>query len=123
MCLGSSKEDDYNIPLELGRLLLVFHKDYNLKATAFQLILVDEPSLFLPFAFVSFLPSAATTLVDSCCPFSLVYGFHQSGNLAGLFFFLVLLVDLRRMVLGLGSDVGGFSRDHIRARCSITVGD
>jgi hypothetical protein len=27
------------------------------------------------------------------------------------------------MVLGLGSDVGGATRDHFRARCSITVSD
>lgn len=122
MSLGKSKEDGLNIPLELGRLLLVSHRDCNLKATAFQRVLVDVPSLFLTFVFVSFPQFATTSLVDSCFSFSLVYGFPQSGNLVGLFFSLVCLddlSDLRRMVCCLGTDAGGAGSGRIKAHYGI----
>lgn len=107
----------------MGHLLLVFHKDCNLTATAFPPVLVAAPSIFLPSIFVSFLPFATANPIDRCCPFSLVYEPPQSGNLVGLFIFLVSLDDLRRRVLGLHTDVMGADSDHIGARFGIAVED
>lgn len=122
MSLGTTKEDGCNIPLESERLLLASHKDCNLTATAFQPVLVDVPSLFLPFVFVSFPQFATTSLVDNCFSFSLVYGFPRSGNLVELFSSLVCLDDLSdlgRMVCCLGTDAGGAGSGRIRAHCGI----